>query len=816
MSTDAKIPEGKLAGSSWPWTGLAARLFALVLIAILPALAIQAYNEVTLKRSRETEVRTDALRLAKFAAGELDRIIDNGRTLLVALAHYPAVRNRDAKTCSDFFAGLSKVFPQYLAMGAIDLNGRIFCASLPIPPGISAVDRPYFKEAIASNKFVVGEYSIGRLAHKPLLPLLLPFAGPDGHIAGVVYISLDIDWLARYFQSDREVNKDATLAIADHNGIILVRLPDNADYVGTKFAKVYQPYIFAKEPGTADIVGIDGIHRILGYVPVTSSPAPGLYVGVGLTTATAFAAINAASKIGFILIALGLALGLLLAWLGGLYFISRPIESLVRASRHWSRGDFATRANLGRGGSEIIQLGRTFDDMASELQLRQQDNTTLLATLESRVEERMQVLQRAQAELQEANVTLETQARELAAANRELRSEMERREQAEETLRHLQKIEALGQLTGGVAHDFNNLLQVILGSLDAAHRRLQRGESITAESGWEQVQPAIRSAERAAVLTQQLLAFARRQPLSPQTLDLNRLVSGMSELLRRSLGETIAIETVLAGGLWPVSADAGQLENAVINLAVNARDAMPNGGKLTIETTNAFLDEAYASAHEEALAGQYVMLAISDNGVGMTPKVIKQAFDPFFTTKDVGQGTGLGLSQVYGFIKQSGGHVKIYSEPGQGTTVKMYLPRLVSAETAPEISMQPDPTLGGNKAEVILVVEDEADVRYSTVGMLEELGYTVLQAEDGATALGLLGGHPEIRLLFTDVGLPGGINGRQLVERVRVIRPEIKVLYTTGYARNAIVHNGTLDAGVELMVKPFTFAALAAKIRTML
>ena len=266
-----------------------------------------------------------------------------------------------------------------------------------------------------------------------------------------------------------------------------------------------------------------------------------------------------------------------------------------------------------------------------------------------------------------------------------------------------------------------------------------------------------------------------------------------------------------------ISADSGQLENAIINLALNARDAMPDGGRLTIETANTFLDDAYARNHEEVVAGQYVLLAITDNGTGMTKEVLGQAFDPFFTTKEVGQGTGLGLSQVYGFIKQSGGHIKAYSEPGQGTTVKMYLPRLPLTETAGEIASDPIDTPGRtSKAETILVVEDEPDVRDSTAGMLEELGYAVLTAADGHAALRLLADRPEIRLLFTDVGLPGGLNGRQLADAARAARPDLLVLYTTGYARNAIVHNGMLDPGVELMVKPFTYAALAAKLRAML
>jgi len=784
-------------------------------MAILPALAIQAYNEIELNRAREAEVRENALRLAKFASGELDRIIENGHGLAVALANLPAVRNHDTAGCSDYAAALTKVFPQYLTMGAIDLDGHVFCSSRPIPPGASAADRWFFNEAIQSGKFVIGDYLIGRLVKKPILPLALPFSGSDGRIAGAVYVSLDIDWLTRYFQSDRQINNDATLAIADRNGVILVRLPDNARYVGTKFAEVYHPYIFANGPGTAEIEGVDGIHRILGYAPVLYPPS-GLFVGVGLTTATAFAAVNDASRAGFILIGVGLAIGLLVAWLGGRYFISWPIDKLVRASAQWRRGNFAARSDLGRGGSEIVHLGRTFDDMAGGLQRRQQANAELLATLESRVQERTQILEAAQAELKEANSGLESQARDLASTNRELQLEMQRREQAEEALRHLQKIEALGQLTGGVAHDFDNLLQVILGSLDTAHRRLMRGEPITAENGWEQVQPAIRSAERAAALTQQLLAFARRQPLSPQALDINRLVSGMSELLRRTLDETIKIETVLAGGLWPVFADSSQLESAIINLAVNARDAMPDGGRLTIETANTYLDEAYAAAHEEVVAGQYVLLAITDDGAGMTREVLRQAFDPFFTTKEVGQGTGLGLSQVYGFIKQSGGHIKVYSEPAQGTTVKMYLPRLVSTEAPAKISAQSGAIPGGSKGELILVVEDEDDVRASTVGMLEELGYGVLKAPDGHAALRLLADYPEIRLLFTDVGLPGGLNGRQLADAAHATRPDLRVLYTTGYARNAIVHHGTLDPGVELMVKPFTYTALAAKIRAML
>ena len=286
----------------------------------------------------------------------------------------------------------------------------------------------------------------------------------------------------------------------------------------------------------------------------------------------------------------------------------------------------------------------------------------------------------------------------------------------------------------------------------------------------------------------------------------------MSDLLRRTLGEQIAVETVLAGGLWRAHADPNQLEVAILNLAVNARDAMPNGGKLTIETANVHLDERYAAAQAEVLPGQYVMLAVTDNGTGMPPEVKARAFDPFFTTKDVGHGTGLGLSQVYGFVKQSRGHVKIYSEVGEGTTIKIYLPRYHAA--ADEVESVPDrEVVRGARNETILVVEDDDDVRSYSTESLRELGYTVLEAPNGRAALQVLDSHPEISVLFTDIGLPGGMNGRQLADEARKRRPNLKVLFTTGYARNAIVHDGRLDPGVELLTKPFTQAALAGKLR---
>jgi PAS domain S-box-containing protein len=374
-----------------------------------------------------------------------------------------------------------------------------------------------------------------------------------------------------------------------------------------------------------------------------------------------------------------------------------------------------------------------------------------------------------------------------------------------------QKMEALGQLTGGVAHDFNNNLTAILGNIEL----IQRGAGASdAERTARLLGAAQRAAERAAELTQRLLAFSRRQALEPQIVDVNKLVRSMSEMLHRTLGETTVIETVLAAGLWRTNVDPNQLESAILNLAVNARDAMPHGGKLTIETGNTYLDDHYATVRSEVKTGQYVMIAVSDTGEGMSGDIIAHAFEPFFTTKPEGKGTGLGLSQVHGFVKQSGGHIELYSEIGQGTTIKIYLPRSLAQGEAPageeRSGLAPTPL-----AETVLVVEDNENVRTFGADALVSLGYRVLEAADADAALHILETHPETALLFTDVGLPG-TNGRRLADEARRRIPHLKVLYTTGYARNAIVRHGTLDAGVELLGKPFTIEALGRKLQQML
>ena len=402
--------------------------------------------------------------------------------------------------------------------------------------------------------------------------------------------------------------------------------------------------------------------------------------------------------------------------------------------------------------------------------------------------------------------------RELAEANARLTAESAERERVEDALRQSQKMEAVGQLTGGIAHDFNNLLQGITGSLELVQRRVTQGRTAALD---ELIAGAVTSANRAAALTHRLLAFSRRQPLDPKPVRANPLVAGMEDLLRRTMGEAIRLELALAHDLWPTLCDANQLESAVLNLVINARDAMPDGGRLRIETSNEHMDGSHAAHARDMSPGQYVCVRVADTGTGMPPDVVERAFDPFFTTKPIGQGTGLGLSMIYGFARQSEGYCKIDSKLGQGTTVRLYLPRCggMAAEEEPVPGLTP--AHGAEDGETVLVVEDEPVVRSLVVEVLRELGYRALEAVDGPSGLEMLLSRHRLDLLVTDIGLPG-LNGRQMADAARERRPDLKVLFMTGYAENAAIANGFLQPGMALITKPFAMEVLAARIRGMI
>lgn len=417
--------------------------------------------------------------------------------------------------------------------------------------------------------------------------------------------------------------------------------------------------------------------------------------------------------------------------------------------------------------------------------------------------QQVRAAQRTRAEIARATV-------ELRDANAALRAAAGARETAEAQIRQMQKIEAIGQLTGGIAHDFNNMLAIVIGNLDLAERRVDDPVRVR-----RALHMAKEGAARAAELTRRLLAFGRQQPLEPRVIDANRLLAGMSELLRTTIGGRIVLQTAPAVGLWPVEVDPGQLENALLNLAINARDAMPEGGTLTIETANSELDDGHAHGGGEVAPGQYVRITVRDVGTGMAPEVLEKVIEPFFTTKEVGKGSGLGLSQVYGFVKQSGGHLDIRSALGEGTSVVIHLPRSMKAVDTERAEDLGDATPKGRADELILVVEDEDGVRAITVDTLRELGYTVVHAANGIEALDVLARKGRPALLFTDIVMPR-MNGKQLAEAAAALYPGLPILFMTGYTRDAIVHEGRLDADVNLISKPFTGAQLARKVRAVL
>ena len=405
---------------------------------------------------------------------------------------------------------------------------------------------------------------------------------------------------------------------------------------------------------------------------------------------------------------------------------------------------------------------------------------------------------RAENKLRELNETLEAR----------VVTEIAERRAAEVALQRAQKLEAIGKLTGGVAHDFNNLLQIISGNLQLL------GSDVPGNPRAERrLANAMAGVNRGAKLASQLLAFGRRQPLEPKVVNIGRLVAGMEDLLRRSIGEAVEMEAVVSGGLWNAFVDPTQIENALLNLAINARDAMDAVGKLTIEVRNAHLDHEYAQQNSDVKPGQYVMIAVTDTGAGIPPEIVEQVFEPFFTTKPEGKGSGLGLSMVYGFVKQSGGHVKIYSEVGQGTSVKIYLPRIHEDE---DVVAGPELVEAGGGSETILVVEDDEEVRSTVTDMLRELGYNVLTAKDAASALPILESGVKIDLLFTDVVMPGPLRSPELARKAKERIPSLAVLFTSGYTENAIVHGGRLDAGVNLLTKPYSRQVLASRVRRVL
>jgi signal transduction histidine kinase len=606
------------------------RLFALVILTLLPGVGIEIYDELDARALRAEEGRDQALRLVRLVAQEQSRVVEGARQLLTALGKTPVVRSGGAASCNAFFSDLARSYPQYVSLVSIDLTGHAACAGGLTQPNSLLGDRSFFKLAIANRGFALGEYDVLAAAHQKAIYLAQPYYDAEGKVSGVVAAGLSLEWLNSEIARNPLPSK-ATISVIDRLGTILARYPESERFVGTKIAGQSHSHLLSGGEGVEESPGFDGVERIYSYTPLPGGPS-GLTLSVGLDKGELLEGYEAANRRDVMVIAGSCIVALLLAGIGARAFISRPIRVLLDVAEHWREGDLDARVGFPEARSEFGRLGAAFNAMAAAIGAREQD-------LERRVKERTEAMQEAMAAQQAA----------------------------EAALYESQKMETVGRLTGGVAHDFNNLLAAIVGNIELARARLCPGHP-----GLPRLDAAMRSANRGAGLVQQLLAFARRQNLRPEVVDLNHHIRTTQDMLQRLLRSDVRVETRLSAEAWRVRVDPNQLQAAILNLAINARDAMPNGGRLRLATKNVtFADEP----NGDGFAGDFVALTVSDTGTGMPPEILEKVFEPFFTTKEVGAGSGLGLSMVQGFVRQSSGSVSIESLVARGTSVTLYLPR---------------------------------------------------------------------------------------------------------------------------------------------
>jgi signal transduction histidine kinase/CheY-like chemotaxis protein len=751
-------------------------LFATACIGILPTVVFAAYlldQFAQSERARAEQLLTES---TKGLARGIDAHFSATESALVALRDSDALNSDNLAAFELRLRRTAGTTGQHYAL--IDSSGQqLINTLLPEKAPLPKTHLGPWEAVFTEQRPIVTNVFEGLSGKNLLAGVAVPVVR-DKKVKWALAASLVRDDFAGIINAPG-VPEDWIVSIVDRTGTHMVRSHNNDKFAGKPLVPVLVRMMTARESGVVRAISLEGISLISN---LQYAPKSGWAAAVGLPAkaldAPIRASLNQLMLIGMLVMAIALLLMFTVARL-----LDRAMQSLTRSALAIGRGTEVIAPPSGI--KEVDDVGDVVTRTAHELNVLTSSRATRVAA----------------------------RTAELSTANRRLTAEMERRQQSEAQLMQMQKIEAIGHLTGGIAHDFNNMLAIILSSLRLLERRVRRGDFDVQRF----VDAAIKGAERAASLTARLLAFSRQQPLAPEVTNGNELISTMGEILHRTIPENIRIETVLAGGLWRTFVDRPGLESVIINLAVNARDAMPDGGRLIIETANVDLEESYAAAHPDVNPGQYVMISVSDTGTGMSPEVVDRVFDPFFTTKPAGQGTGLGLSQVHGFIKQSGGHVAIQSEPGVGTTVKLYLPRHQgdgSPQTVQE-SRPPPVWRAPQGGETILVVEDEDAVRRLAVEMLSELGYSAVEAENAERALQVLEAHPEIDALITDIVMPG-MNGRMLANEVLARRPGLPVLFTTGYTRDAIVHHGVLDPDVHVVMKPYSLELLSAKLHEVL
>ncbi len=758
------------------------QLVLLALAAALPLLLSSYFMFSRLAANERDNIRQSLLLNSKTLAALVDSEIQTHVAIVATLAQSPTLKSGDFKNFQAEVNQALKLVPgSWITVRSV--KGEVLMTTLtpfaaPDQNTATLIDGvPNFSKVGPS----IGDLATGAVSKRHRAMVEIPVFRDDVPLYDISISLVPERFLA--LLNDKYTNGEV-VGIIDRNRNFVARIPAHDTRVGTRASEGWRAAIDKTPEGIVENRTLEGELSLTAY----SSTRHGWTVGVARLEKEIQSPLQNILRSSFA-VALALAgLSFILAVLIARN-VSSGMSALTRAARDVGEGK--TPARFPTPFAEATTLASTLLDASEELDRRGRA-------------------------LELANLVLEQKVQERTS---ELKAELIRREEAEATLRHAQKIETIGQLTGGIAHDFNNMLTVIMGNLDTVQRRMQGIEGATTLS--RPIESAQQGARNAAKLTHRLLAFARQQPLEPEAISINSLIAGMSDMMSRIVGEQVKIETVLSAGLWPTFADANQLENSLANLIVNARDAMPDGGKLTIETSNTYFDETYVQRFRDVKPGQYVMLSVTDAGTGIDKEKLERIFEPFFTTKGVGKGTGLGLAMVHGFVKQSGGHIRVYSEVGEGTSVKIYLPRLadnanmaaVPRSTAEAVFVE-SPT--AKKDETILLVEDDRGVSEYAVLALEDLGYRVLVAQDASEGLAMLNKAKRVDLLFTDVVLGGEMNGRQLADAVEKLKPKLPVLFTTGYTRNAIIHHGKLDAGVNLLNKPYTQRDLALKVRAVI
>jgi signal transduction histidine kinase len=771
---------------------LSTRLVLLILGCLLPILTAQIYSQVNLYAERHEQLGGLVLRQAVLANADMASIVGSVHQLAAVAGQFPSMRT-PGEQCDKHLTALRQSLTQYRFLAIFSpADGSLLCASEGAPEGLAQAHSSWITDLMTTPDQAIGQVMTDPDQKNRFLPIAVHFGGPSSQSL-VLIAALDTDWLVKHLEAARVDHPSAmtraSLIIADRDGNIVARMPDT-DGAGRQVPDWLRPLFGRENQQVETITDPDGHMVVAAYVPA-SVPPNGLVVIDTLVLPDLTADIDQATYQDLLVIGGAALVALVLAWVAGRRFIYQPTEALLQAARKWREGDLGARAGLMDAGSEFSALAQSFNAMAAGLQAREMERRMQSSFLESQVAER---------------------TRELSETNNRLQVEIAGREKTEAALHQAQKLQAVGQLAGGIAHDFNNMLATVLGNLELMERRVSQAGNDWTQADGERllrlIERATGAVTRGGQLTSRLLAFSRRQRLAARPTDVNALLGELITLATSTLGRRVQVVPELSGELWPAMVDPSQVEAAILNLCLNARDAMPDGGRLTVCTSNLTIVSGGQTGSDGQLpSGAYVQVCISDTGTGMSPEVKARAFDPFFTTKGPGAGSGLGLSQVYGMARQSGGSVSIDSTPGEGTRVTLCLPRAMAVEetgTTPEENLIDLPS-PGTPGELILVVDDDNAVRQVTVEMARDLGCDVAQASGGEQALALVDKLTP-KLILLDYAMPG-MNGLQLARALRERGLTAPIALVTGYAElsEADVAAGEL-AG--LLRKPFTIREL--------